>query len=449
MGEQGDWGIFEQLEPRLPAKLRSDKFERIFSVKSMTDETKNFFATEHVKRLLTEKVVVANAEPVQNSLENDAEAPNEIYAEALNENDAEAPNEADNTLIEAEENQSARVVNVQQDDPRSEAINVQLLEIGILELVAAGKVQEVVEIIQDSAAFGRLPTVDATQATVGLLESLSDIKSLGQLYRALPHSSPQKSLVFESRSKLQLNKVSKLWEAKGKRLEAWVRLVEHYKASCEATVKGEISQQSGGTVLASCLLYCRALVESSILSMDDPQMLKAMRSGAEAVAGTLRDPSLLVILWEAYFFAPTFKEQQEAHKLQSELPWLLNCVQVEQVITRCRKYEKELFFRNLLEASLRQSPDSDNQEVALAATILKSRSFEELLAYQVRGYNLRGAQETLATAQSLGVQLSADYHELYIDLEKEVATDFGKKPIKATLNWLKQAFTPLEKEGGK
>merc|ERR1712192_4791 len=199
MGEQGDWGIFEQLEPRLPAKLRSDKFERIFSVKSMTDETKNFFATEHVKRLLTEKVVVANAEPVQNSLENDAEAPNEIYAEALNENDAEAPNEADNTLIEAEENQSARVVNVQQDDPRSEAINVQLLEIGILELVAAGKVQEVVEIIQDSAAFGRLPTVDATQATVGLLESLSDIKSLGQLYRALPHSSPQKSLVFESR----------------------------------------------------------------------------------------------------------------------------------------------------------------------------------------------------------------------------------------------------------
>ena len=121
-----------------------------------------------------------------------------------------------------------------------------------------------------------------------------------------------------------------------------------------------------------------------------------------------------------------------------------------QVISRCRKYEKELFFRNLLEASLRQSPDSDNnEEVALAATILKSRSFEELLAYQVRGYNLRGAQETLATAQSLGVQLSADYHELYIDLEKEVATDFGKKPIKATLNWLKQAFTPLEKEGGK
>ena len=120
-----------------------------------------------------------------------------------------------------------------------------------------------------------------------------------------------------------------------------------------------------------------------------------------------------------------------------------------QVITRCRKYEKELFFRNLLEASLRQSPDSDNEEGALAATILKSRSFEELLAYQVRGYNLKGAQETLATAQSLGVHLSADYHELYMDLEKEVATDFGRKPIKATLNWLKQAFTPLEKEGGK
>ena len=169
------------------------------------------------------------------------------------------------------------------------------------------------------------------QAAVGLLESLSDIKSLGQLYRALPPS-PQRSLVFETRSKLQLNKVSELWEA-GKRLEAWVRLVEHYKASCEATVKEEISQQSGGTILASCLLYCRAYIESSVLSMEDPQILKAMRSGAEAVAGTQRDPSLLILLWEAYFFAPTFQEQQEATQLQSELPWLLNCVQVEQVCT--------------------------------------------------------------------------------------------------------------------
>jgi len=442
-GEQGDWGILEQLEPRLPAKLRSDKFERIFSVKSMTEETKHFFAKEHVKRLLTEKVVVANAEPVQNSFdkEDNSEAPDKAK------NPVTEPSTEDQSQCLNEENQSARVANVQQDDPRSEAINVQLLEIGILELVAAGKVPEVVEIIQDSAAFGRLPTSDAIQATVGLLESLSDIKSLGLLYRSLPPSL-QRSLVFETRSKLQLNKVSTLWDS-GKRLEAWVRLVELYKASSEAAVQEEIDQQAGSTVLASCLLYCRAYIESSVLSMDDPQILKAMRSGAEAVAGAQRDPSLLVILWEAFFFAPTFQEQQEANQLQSELPWLLNCVQVEQVISRCRKYEKELFFRNLLEASLRQLPDIENEEGALAATILKSRSFEELLAYQVRGYNLKGAQETLATAQSLGVQLSADYHELYVDLEKEVATDFGKKPLKATLNWLKQTFTPLEKEGGK
>ena len=134
--EQGDWGIFEQLEPRLPAKLRSDKFERIFSVKTMTEETKNFFATEHVKRLLTEKVVVANAEPAKN--END---------EALTDFESqETPNPSstvseDQSQCKAVENQ--RVVNVHRDDPRSEAINVQLLEIGILELVAAGKVQEV------------------------------------------------------------------------------------------------------------------------------------------------------------------------------------------------------------------------------------------------------------------------------------------------------------------
>ena len=66
------------------------------------------------------------------------------------------------------------------DDDRSEAINIQLLEIGILELVAAGKVQEVrchklvfsekypfslqlIDMLQESAALGRLPTTDAIQ----------------------------------------------------------------------------------------------------------------------------------------------------------------------------------------------------------------------------------------------------------------------------------------------
>ena len=149
--EQGDWGIFEQLEPRLPAKLRSDQFERIFSVKSMTEETKNFFAKGHVKRLMTEKVVVTNAEAVKDSLEKEDEAL------ADNSDSQEEPSEAYSPLMEPstkdqsqcvnEEGQTARVVNVQRDDQRSEAINVQLLEIGILELVAAGKVPEVKSIV--------------------------------------------------------------------------------------------------------------------------------------------------------------------------------------------------------------------------------------------------------------------------------------------------------------
>ena len=108
-------------------------------------------------------------------------------------------------------------------------------------------------------------------------------------------------------------------------------MVEHYKASCESAIRGEICEETGSTAMASCLRYCRAYIESSVLAMDDPQILKAMRAGADAVAGSQRDPSLLLILWEAYFFAPTFQGQQEANQLQSEFPWLLSCVQVEQV----------------------------------------------------------------------------------------------------------------------
>ena len=186
--EQGNWGVFEQLEHRLPGKLRSDKFERIFTVKSMTEETKNFFATDHVKRLLTEKFVISNTEAVQNSPEIEEEASvgdqkcenaQTEASEPLKEtSDASKPEVQSQNMYE--ENLAQSRMNPLPDDHRSEAINIQLLEIGILELVAAGKVQEVgchklvfsekypfplqlIDMIQESAALGRLPTKDAIQ----------------------------------------------------------------------------------------------------------------------------------------------------------------------------------------------------------------------------------------------------------------------------------------------
>ena len=187
--EQGNWGVFEQLEPRLPAKLRSDKFERIFTVKSMTEETKNFFATDHVKRLLTEKFVISNsAEAVQKSPEIEEEASaggqkcenaqTEAFEPLKETSDASKPEVQSQNMYE--ENLAQSRMNPPPDDHRSEAINIQLLEIGILELVAAGKVQEVgchklvfsekypfplqlIDMIQESAALGRLPTTDAIQ----------------------------------------------------------------------------------------------------------------------------------------------------------------------------------------------------------------------------------------------------------------------------------------------
>ena len=184
--EQGNWGVFEQLEPRLPAKLRSDKFERIFTVKSMTEETKNFFATDHVKRILTEKFVFSNTEAVQKSPEIEEEAPaggqkcenaqtetSEPLKKTSNASEAQSLNVYEGNLAQS-------MMDPPPDDDRSEAINIQLLEIGILELVAAGKVQEVgghklvfsekypfplqlIDMIQESAALGRLPTTDAIQ----------------------------------------------------------------------------------------------------------------------------------------------------------------------------------------------------------------------------------------------------------------------------------------------
>ena len=184
--EQGNWGVFEQLEPRLPAKLRSDKFERIFTVKSMTEETKNFFATDHVKRLLTEKFVISNTEAVQNSpeIEEEASVGDQKCENAQTEASEPLKETSDASEVQSqnmyEENLAQSRMNPPPYDDRSEAINIQLLEIGILELVAAGKVQEVgchklvfsekypfplqlIDMIQESIALGRLPTTDAIQ----------------------------------------------------------------------------------------------------------------------------------------------------------------------------------------------------------------------------------------------------------------------------------------------
>ena len=140
--EQGDWGIYEQLEPRLPAKLRSDKFERIFSVKTITEETKNFFAADYVKRLLTEKVVVANTEAVPNASEKA-----DTYDSEVTPGHSTEPSTASEAQSWLSDEENQKQSDFHQDDPQSEAINIQLLEIGILELVASGKVQEVSSII--------------------------------------------------------------------------------------------------------------------------------------------------------------------------------------------------------------------------------------------------------------------------------------------------------------
>ena len=140
--EQGDWGIYEQLEPRLPAKLRSEKFERIFSVKTMTEETKNFFAADYVKRLLTEKVVVANTEAVPNASEKA-----DTYDSEVTPGPSTEPSTASEAQSWLSDEENQKQSDFHQDDPQSEAINIQLLEIGILELVASGKVQEVSSII--------------------------------------------------------------------------------------------------------------------------------------------------------------------------------------------------------------------------------------------------------------------------------------------------------------
>ena len=101
----------------------------------------------------------------------------------------------------------------------------------------------------------------------------------------------------------------------------------------------------------------------------------------------------------------------------------------------------ESYYRRLLELSLRPAP-AEGEIVSLIIQDLRSRSFEELLAFQTRQSKIRAATQTVRTAQELGVRISADFMGLYLDLQKEVEADLAKNPLVVVSNMWRGLFTP-------
>ena len=236
-------------------------------------------------------------------------------------------------------------------------------------------------------------------------------------------------MLYSARCRLQLGHISSQWRTGGAaQLAALQALLAVYRA-----VRTD-QPSTRDQLLVACVKHFRAFTELAALQADT-EILDAVREGGVRTALDHSDPFLLLLLWEAAFFAPQPAEQERADRLLEELPWLLPCLDPDLVLARCRRYDKTSYYRRLLEATLKSSEKSGSMEV------LRSRVFEELLAHQVRGLDLRAASETVKIGGELGVTITEEFIQEYLDLKAEVEASFSQSPVSATVGWLRGWFS--------
>jgi len=383
------------------ARLKGEKFERCFLVKGMTDETKSFFVTDFIRRLAFDST----------SSQSDS-LPTSIPA--LVTATAETPVVKSSSQLSGSPPTEHGSISEQLLETGN--ISEQLLDITILELVSTKKVMEVVDLVLSENRKGQLPSMTALEALSQLLIDEGDLTHLDSLHRSLPPSCQQRELTYMGLGRVRLNTIYRGWE-KGKKLISWVRLVELYRSTCVDQSSGEIPLQTGEKVLSSAARHIKLCIEETILTeSEDVQgqdLMKAIKVGVSRIMTEHGDPKPLLALWEALFFAPAWDRQQEADSLLLEIPALVPALKIDLVLARAARYKAEDNYRRLIEICLKYETPA----------YIKSRVFEELLALQTRSYNLGGGSQTIKTAKSLDIRITADYLQAYLDLKQEVELD--------------------------
>ena len=313
--QRGQEDLVRNLEDRLPPGVREEKLERSFQMAGMPEERRAEVVGRYVGRLLRERQVVLAPAPTITNATAPSTAPTSDSSEQF-------ANVAEEDKAEFEETASP-----ESEIEVTEELQQQVLDIAVLELVAGGQTPELVQLLLSSLPL--LPPLPALAAMADMLEQKQELGSLEKLCQSLPQGGREHGLVFAARSRLHLKAISEEREKEGG-LVAWVRLVELYGSVRRAMAMRDLEQEAGTGVLLSCLKHARLHAELGVLKVDQ-EMLQALRIGGEAVAADHRDPALLVLLWEALFFAPNFEEQKQSETMVTELPWLVLSLPVEQV----------------------------------------------------------------------------------------------------------------------
>merc|ERR1719481_1190074 len=382
--------LTEKLETGVTPRLRGEKFERCFIVKGMTLETKQFFVKDYVRRLLLDSVII----PLGT-----------LYKEKVKEETPNVPSE-----VTAEVSSSGTEPSQEAKEDLPPGISQQLIDISVMELASARKVPELMDIIITEHQQGTLPAPNTIKAVIDLLGDIGDLYNLDQLARLVPSNSAEHEDIYLSAGKVKLRSVNSSWES-GKKLVSWIKLVELYRQAWADRTKGSIQLQTGRAVLEKCHSYVKLFVEESVLSSNN-ELLPAIQSGVMKVLTDYGDLSLLLVYWEALFFGPEFEQQHVASTLLDTVPQIVDHIKIDKVLERCRRYRTESHYRKLLEVCLKHQCPPYTQ----------SRVFEEMLAFQTRSNNLKGASETIKCAKSLDIKITADFLQDYLGARQEMDT---------------------------
>merc|ERR1719158_423899 len=379
-----------KLETGITPRLRGEKFERCFIVEGMTQETKQFFVKDYVRRLLLDSVIL----PLGT-----------LYKEKIKEETPRVPSE-----VTAVVSSSATEPSNEAQEDLPPGISKQLIDITVMELASARKVPELMDIIINEHKQGTIPTPNTIKAVIDLLGDIGDLYNLDQLARLVPSNSAEHEDIYLATGKVKLRSVNNSWES-GQKLVSWIKLVEMYRQAWADRTKGCIQLQTGRAVIEKCHSYVKLFVEESVLSSNN-ELLPAIQSGVMKVLTDYGDLSLLLVYWEALFFGPEFEQQQVASTLLDTVPQIVDHIKIDKVLERCRRYRTESHYRKLLEICLKHQCPPYTQ----------SRVFEEMLAFQTRSNNLKGASETIKCAKSLDIKITADFLQDYLSARQEMDT---------------------------
>ena len=191
-------------------------------------------------------------------------------------------------------------------------------------------------LIEYCATSSNIAHMSALRIVISVLEERGDTAGLARLEAALPEESEARGAAQESLVAAKLAQLHAVWAA-GRQLEAWVRLVELYRGCCLQAQEARLQPRAAQQVRARCRQYARLYIEEAVLR-GQGDLRKPIQLGCHKVATDHGDPSLLLLLWEAYFFSGQFEQEEYAELVLDSVPDMADQLDIERVLERCHRY---------------------------------------------------------------------------------------------------------------